>query len=200
MKKDLKQFTEFLFGHNRRLNRIIRFNTRHKISSESVAAHSFYVALYALILADIMKEHVDKIDKEKVLIYALLHDMEECVSGDVVRTFKKRMIKAYDELTQESINTIFDRFPEHLKTEYINNWKNNDKGLEGLIVQVADDLSGLVYCIEEINMGNNYFKLIRDSYMKGLKIKMQVLGLDNFYSYLDEAIKSKDKTLDPSHE
>lgn len=54
-------------------------------SPESVAAHSYMVALTALWLAD----HVgDEVDVEKVLRIALVHDLSEAVLGDIPRPVK----------------------------------------------------------------------------------------------------------------
>ncbi len=47
---------------------------------ESVADHSHGVAMYALLLTDLIAEPVDR---EKVLTMAILHDLAESVTGDL---------------------------------------------------------------------------------------------------------------------
>lgn len=54
--------------------------------TESVAAHSFGVAVTAMILADEIKARGGGLDAERVLRMALLHDWAETRVGDMPRT------------------------------------------------------------------------------------------------------------------
>lgn len=57
--------------------------------TESVAAHSFGVAVTAMMLADKIKSRGSQIDVERVLKMALLHDWAETRVGDLPRTATK---------------------------------------------------------------------------------------------------------------
>src|SRR4029079_15234301 len=54
--------------------------------TESVASHSFGVAVTAMLLADEAKARGQEIDCERVLRMALLHDWSEARVGDMPRT------------------------------------------------------------------------------------------------------------------
>jgi len=54
--------------------------------TESVAAHSFGVAVTAMLLSDDLSERGVEIDSEKLLRMALLHDWAESRVGDMPRT------------------------------------------------------------------------------------------------------------------
>ncbi|MCA1635222.1 MAG: HD family hydrolase [Acidobacteria bacterium] len=54
--------------------------------AESVAAHSFGVALAAMLLADEASARGVRLDAERVLRLALLHDVAEARTGDMPRT------------------------------------------------------------------------------------------------------------------
>ncbi|MDQ3653364.1 MAG: HD family hydrolase [Acidobacteriota bacterium] len=54
--------------------------------SESVAAHSYGVALTAMLLADEVRERGLPVDVERVMRLALLHDLAEAKTGDMPRT------------------------------------------------------------------------------------------------------------------
>ena len=54
--------------------------------TESVAAHSFGVSVTAMLLADELVEKDLRIDVEKVIRIALLHDWSEVRVGDMPRT------------------------------------------------------------------------------------------------------------------
>lgn len=172
--KDFEYFTNFLFGPNRNLNQIIRFNTRQRSYDETVAAHVYFVSLYSLILADIAISNGQSVDVEKVLRYALLHDMEESSSGDIIRTFKVKMKEAYKKLSLIAVNRILHKLPSQIKLRYVDTWAimeehHQGRDIEIQIVNIADELAGIVYCIENECMGNKYFKTIRENYFKNLQ-------------------------------
>ncbi|HWS53972.1 MAG TPA: HD family hydrolase [Pyrinomonadaceae bacterium] len=54
--------------------------------AESVAAHSYGVALTAMLLADEVAARGVAVDAERVLRLALLHDLQETRTGDLPRT------------------------------------------------------------------------------------------------------------------
>ena len=54
--------------------------------AESVAAHSYGVALTAMLLADEMRARGVEVDAERVLRIAVLHDLAETRTGDMPRT------------------------------------------------------------------------------------------------------------------
>ena len=54
--------------------------------AESVAAHSYGVALTAMLLADECAARGVEVDAERVLRLALLHDLQETRTGDMPRT------------------------------------------------------------------------------------------------------------------
>lgn len=189
----LQHFTKFLFGHNRRLKNIIRFSTRLRSINETVAEHSFYVCLYSMMLAEIWNEmNTQKVDILSVVKKAMFHDIEECASGDVITLFKRMMKDAYNKLSELSILTVFRELHEETKEDYSNIWRHNSKGLDGWIVDIADNLEGLVYCQENINLGNVYFSDIRKDYLKRIEGMLAGTKLECLHGYLVEVFKSED--------
>lgn len=75
---------------------------------ESVADHSFRTAVMAMVLVD----KFEKVDKEKVFRMALIHDIGEAIIGDVVIERAEQIdVKKRDEkeiLEKEAIKKIFD--------------------------------------------------------------------------------------------
>src|SRR4051812_41340087 len=57
--------------------------------AESVAAHSYGVALAAMLLADECAERGVEVDAGRVMRLALLHDLQETRTGDMPRTVAK---------------------------------------------------------------------------------------------------------------
>lgn len=128
-----------------KLKNIIRYNTRPRQTNESVAEHSFYVAVIALELCDEYK--FNKTITNNIIIKALLHDMPEIEINDITYDAKERLnlrpyLKKYED-------DYFDRrFPKYAKL-----MKNADN-LEQLVVDLADAYSVLQYANHEISLGN----------------------------------------------
>ncbi len=73
-------------GDVRRLSHVFRFSSVPVSVPENTAEHSFWVALYAVMIHAELGGSPD--DVGPVLLEALVHDLPECVTGDVLRILK----------------------------------------------------------------------------------------------------------------
>jgi putative hydrolases of HD superfamily len=117
--------------------------------TESVASHSFGVAVTAMFIADRVKAAGFEIDSEKILRLALLHDWPEVLVGDMPRTatmFFGSQIrkfaegKALAEIVAPMGNLGINYVELHAEYEERNS-------LEAKIVKVADILDLLVQAL-----------------------------------------------------
>jgi len=181
MKKfDFKKFLK----EERKLDRVIRFSAHTRIKDESVSEHSFHVALYAMILADLEEKFFkNKVNKEKVLKTALLHDLEECLTGDIIYDFKhidEGLTREIKRMSQNFFERLMKNLSGEMAKDYILLWaKSKDKKtIEGKIIEAADKLEGLIYTLNEFSLGNKSFKPIIENYKKQLKgLKLKSLNL-----------------------
>lgn len=130
------------------LKNIIRYNTRTHIKNESVAEHSFYVALLALMICD-EYDITDTRIRNAVLTKAILHDMPEIELNDITHDVKERL-HLREFMEKHEINYYERNFPKEcsLMTTSV-----NDK--VGIIVDLADALSVVQYSENEIRLGNH---------------------------------------------
>lgn len=116
---------------------------------QSVVEHSYYVAIYASEIADVIQW---KGDKESLLMYALYHDVDESSSSDLPMPLKKYMKKSLGVgyfLVQKWINKVNQwRCPSTVK------WLSPNEEIEE-IVKIADILEACVFLAEEASFGNN---------------------------------------------
>lgn len=176
-------FNEFL-KNERNLDRVIRFSAKMRLKDESVAEHSFHTALYAMILADLEeKVFKNKVNKEKILKTALLHDVEECLTGDIIYSFKhtdESLTEEIKRISQKFLENLMDNLPKEIAREYIALWQKSKDGgrIEGKIIEAADKLEGLIYASNEFSLGNKDFKKIIKLYIQQLKaIKLKSVDL-----------------------
>lgn len=176
-------FKNFL-KEERKLDKIIRFSAQIRIKDENVAEHSFHVALYAMILADLEEKiFKHKIDKEKLLKTALLHDLEECLTGDIIYGFKhtdKSLTREIKKMSEKFFKKLMENLSKEVAEEYLSLWKQakDKKKIEGKIIEAADKLEGLIYALNEFSLGNKEFKKTIEIYKKQLKgLKLKSLNL-----------------------
>ncbi|HEY0080932.1 MAG TPA: HD family hydrolase [Pyrinomonadaceae bacterium] len=109
--------------------------------AESVAAHSYGVALAAMLLADEVRARGVELDVERVLRLALLHDLAEVRTGDMPRTavelysaeVRRRAERAaFDDIVKElgaSLQESYSAFHEDYEQR---------ESLEARLVKAAD--------------------------------------------------------------
>jgi putative hydrolase of HD superfamily len=154
------------FSHLEKLKHLRRSGwVRDKVPNpESVAEHSFKAAVMAMVLADAVRL---KVNKEKLLKMALIHDVGESIIGDIIQYTpsgvllpKVKAKKHRDELA--AIKRIFGRIENG--DEYIGLFKEFDahKTNESIIFNELDRLELVLQAAEyEKTYGmtlNTYFK------------------------------------------
>lgn len=151
-------------GDVTRLRYVRRFSTCHVIHPESVAEHSFYVALYALAVCDWLRiaqpSVFGAISIGDVLRKAILHDLEEAKTGDVVRTFKyanPALATQFQDVAaammRDLVAGIYDS--HQLRDQWVRDWGYAKCGAYvGAIIEFADFFSVLSYMATEIHRNN----------------------------------------------
>src|SRR3990167_4414759 len=105
VKRDLLNLSELIDGACNQLRYVTRFSTTRTLLKESVAEHSFFTAFFSLLIGYALKEKGIPIKFECLLEKALLHDMEEQFTGDIIRP-----IKHSSESFKASIEGISEKF------------------------------------------------------------------------------------------
>ena len=157
------RIVKFIFEQHNRLSCIIRFNNTPTLTSESVAEHSYYVTFLAMMFGDYLHDKGVDIDKELLLKGSLIHDLEEIISGDIIKILKTgEFKKALDKLNHKSMQYLCDVLGGKRAEDYYQIWElvKEKQCIEAKIIDLADLLSCLIYSIKEIHCGNRYFKEI----------------------------------------
>jgi len=131
------------------LKHLIRYNNLPRINNESVAEHSFFVAL---IVERLSKDY--NFDISKAIRMAIVHDIFEIYIGDTPRNIKDKFKKLDKELEKAEIEIVKIKFPEY--HEFITEF-NNKSTVEGKIVRLADSLSVLQYASTELRLGSTFY-------------------------------------------
>ena len=154
-----KFIREWSTGPWLRLAHIDRYSSIPVLKKESVAEHSFFTALYAYVLALQTGANVND-----VLARAVVHDLDEALTGDFIRPFKYSS-PDLKKILHESVDYALTRALAGYSIGHIIKlkWcKAKDDSLEGQIVHLADLWSVVVYARREYILGNNFARSILD--------------------------------------
>jgi 5'-deoxynucleotidase len=154
-----------IFDFLDRMSNITRWSQMYCSQSESVLEHTAVVAFFGLLIADKYK-----LNKAVILEAAIVHDMDEIVTGDIPTPTKyankeiTESIKALETAAARDISyTIFD------SDDIFNAWLNaKDSSLEGDAIRIADAAAVVFKVRKELNVGNRTFYEIVPNIKKAL--------------------------------
>ena len=151
---------------------------------EDVAQHSYLTALYAMILADLERQRGGKVDVEKLLRMALLHDAEESRTGDIHHPFKHQdpaFTKTIDDRALQWFRNLMLNLPDTLARDYVELRKAEEEySTEAVLVRAADKLEALLWAYEEYLLGNEHVrnaKIVEDILSKLDRIQIPSVKL-----------------------
>lgn len=136
---------ELCLTQARPLETIKRFSAIAVHKPESVASHSFFVALGVRLL-----HSVYKFDLERALCMALVHDLPEVFTHDVGHAVKRNFPKLAAAV-KEAETEASKQFPECVQYDLV---EYNYDSIARLIVHLADVMEVLHYTKSEIDLGN----------------------------------------------
>ncbi|HEV2913949.1 MAG TPA: HD domain-containing protein [Pyrinomonadaceae bacterium] len=118
--------------------------------AESVAAHSFGVALAAMMLADEVRTRGESVDVERLLRMALLHDWAEARVGDMPRTGGEYFgAEARRRAERAAFDDIVGGLGRRVETAYseLHEDYEHRASLEARLVKAADIIDLLVQAL-----------------------------------------------------
>lgn len=149
-------------GYIVNLDTVKRWNGNYNLVPDNDATHSFRVASLALFNGLLERDRFgnDGFELYELVAKAVLHDLPEVLSGDVVTNFKHNNAEikhAFEQYEQEVASAIVSKLPDFLQgdlTRYIAESKSDD--YEGEMVDIADKLDALIKASLEMRNNPHY--------------------------------------------
>jgi putative hydrolase of HD superfamily len=164
------------------LKKIPRRGWKEKIGitrPESVADHSFSVAIMAMVFSDLQK-----LDTQKMLKMALLHDLSESITGDFIPEEISKMSKK--EIENQTINEILSMLPSEISNGYTRIWDEFQEGTskESVLMHEIDRLEMAIQALKYNAEGHPKEKLAQffESARRDIKSK-EILEILDEISY-----------------
>jgi len=126
--------------------------------SESVADHSFRVALISLVLADLKG-----LDALKAVRMALLHDLAEAETGDLTPTQKHTDLEGFKHAEDVAMMRLLEKLPGDIRGTYRSAWREFSGTLtdEARLVRDADKLEMVIQASEYQKEGGDKSMFMR---------------------------------------
>jgi len=192
-------------GDVRRLDYVIRYSSIPVFGVESVSAHMYWVSLYSLLIhRKMMPNDLNLVGP--ILTKAIIHDLPEAITGDVVRTFKYSSTELKNAIDNAE-EKIVERFPEPISFLFswyekmftlADNGHSKDYEYVEAVVKAADFLSLQQYMNREWLRGNREFepffeRMINDLNQIGNKVSKsedpRIQELSKLYFLMAEKAK-----------
>lgn len=153
----------------------MRYNNQFMLRQENVAEHSYMVSAIVHILCE--QYEIDDKTHFEALKYAIIHDMPEAVTGDILASTKSWIPELPELLSELELKIVDGTFPFLSKTYHSLHHKENE--LAYVILKLADYLSVQVCMEREERLGNRQSFVHTILYDVGKKI-------DLFYEKFNE--------------
>lgn len=125
---------------------------RGVVDPESIAEHSYGVAVVAMLVVDDLRARGETVDGERVLRMALVHDLAEAFTGDIPMPAKSDALRTVLAAAEE------ENLVRYLNPAQLALWEEAEKAqtLEARVVKAADKLQMLIKALtyEQQNRGS----------------------------------------------
>ncbi|HDJ67040.1 MAG TPA: HD domain-containing protein [Nitrososphaeria archaeon] len=129
---------------------------------ETVASHSYAVALLTLITAEL--KGLDALDAVRM---ALIHDLAESIIGDLTPEMKAGL-KDLEERERKFFEDLLKLMPRALAETYLDAWRRFSKG--------EDEVSRLVREVDKLERGLQAIKYLKKGYAEVREIYESALN------------------------
>lgn len=157
------KFLELTSSPLMNLDHTYRYSGTKLVEPESLSQHIVDTIMMGLKVIDEIN-HIagrDILDRDKYLMKAVCHDLEEVITGDIPRP-----LKYYNEDTTKSMKEVADQvaikfFNEqfHESDDYYAAWRDAKEDKEGYILKIVDTLVVAHKVLREVALLNNYYML-----------------------------------------
>lgn len=185
------------FAHLARLKLINRWPLMHNVRNENVQEHSLQVAMVAHALALIKNKLFNgQLNPDRIATIALFHDVSEVITGDLptpVKYFNPAIKEEYKKIEKIAERALVDMAPDIFHDEYaalIDSSLHSEE--DAFIIKAADVLCAYLKTLEELNAGNQEFKLAK----KRLDKMLQNYHSDEVNYFIEHYVPSFSLSLD----
>ena len=180
-----------------RMKYINRWGLMRNTINENISEHSLETAFIAHVLALYRTVRFGgNVDPERAALLAMYHDATEIITGDLptpVKYYNAEIKAEYDKVEKMAEEKLLSYLPEDLRGYYAPLFSKTEEDKElWVLVKAADNLSALIKCIEERQMGNSDFTEAEKSTLQAV----HDMALPEAEEFISEFLSAYHLTLD----
>ncbi|MGI6529589.1 MAG: 5'-deoxynucleotidase [Clostridia bacterium] len=181
-----KLLNNIFFAYINRMKYINRWGLMRNTDTENIQEHSLQVAILAHALCIIKNKYFGgNINADRSCVYALYHDANEIITGDLptpVKYFNPQIKESYRKIEDISKEKLVSMLPDDMQDEYrsILFYEEDEEYRD--IIRAADKLSAYIKCVEEVKAGNKEFLQAKESIYNVL-VDMNLPELEYFMEH-----------------
>lgn len=141
-----------------------RWSIVRTLKPDNVAEHSYYVTCYSVALARLLEWKGSLAD---LMYLALMHDVEELLTGDLVSPVKGNIVD--DSLYERYVTEQMDQRLPGIQHQMIKIVESPYGYQAELIVKVADKVDAVLFLMTECGMGNTKLEPLLVDAMRNLR-------------------------------
>ncbi len=144
-------------------SRVSRWHSKPTLQQENIAEHQWYVGYQAYVMTWLLASREWDVVPEVALLFGMMHDMAEIVTGDLPGPFKRRpeVDPVWADWEQEIVSHMFEGASESLAhtlqsaTSMVPDEADDELWeVERSIAIFCDKLSAYAFIVQEVEMGN----------------------------------------------
>ena len=166
--------TSRFFSFISRMKFIRRWGLMRNLCSENVQEHCAQVAMVAHALAIIRNRlYNGQLHIERVIAYALYHDAEEVITGDIptpVKYLDAQSREVHARIAAQARKYVWNLLPPVLQEDYRPLFYIEKDNAECEVVKAADKICAWIKCVEETSAGNAEFSYARTAITNELEL------------------------------
>lgn len=142
---------------------------------QKLAEHSFFVALYADQIATLLDWQGDR---GPLMLHALLHDIDEIITGDIPGNWKRKVPDVSNRAMQSAVlyRHLTSLFPN---TDWHGAEHSNETEELRAIVRCADALDDCLFAAVEVRHGNPDFRVVERTAWDKMRSSIDALPFDS---------------------
>ena len=140
-----------------------RYSTTFSFINESIADHGYQLALLAILYSVKYKKIYEIVDINELLKYAILHDISESVSSDVVSPVKylnNNISNAFDEIESICIDALSEKRGKDFNYIVKKYSKFTGTNINEQFFKMLDLLAVLIKAHNELQLNNIHYKRV----------------------------------------
>jgi len=114
-----------------------------------------------MVADELVENGACKVDMDKLLRTALIHDLEELTTSDIpshVKHSSKEVYDVFSKMQRQAFSETIEGLPRKYRLKYEKLYEEQKgDGPEGRILALVDKFDMIIYCFQEVQLGNNYF-------------------------------------------